>query len=55
MRTPAYTNQFEKDLKLMIKRGCDPECIKPVISKLIDEEPLERKYRDHLLIGNFKE
>ncbi|MFA5182113.1 MAG: type II toxin-antitoxin system YafQ family toxin [Syntrophales bacterium] len=55
MRTPAYTNQFEKDLKLMIKRGSDPESIKPVISKLIDEEPLERKYRDHLLIGNFKD
>jgi len=55
MRTPVYTNRFEKDLKLMIKRGCDAENIKAVIHKLIDEMPLERKHRDHLLIGNFKD
>jgi mRNA interferase YafQ len=55
MRTPVYTNRFEKDLKLMLKRGCDPESIKSIVRKLIDEIPLERKYRDHLLIGNFKD
>ena len=55
MQTPVYTNRFEKDLKLMIKRGSDPESIKSIIRKLIDEIPLERKHRDHLLIGNFKD
>jgi mRNA interferase YafQ len=55
MRTPVYTNRFEKDLKLMIKRGYDPEGIKSIVFKLIDEIPLERKHRDHLLIGNFKD
>ena len=55
MRTPVYTNRFEKDLKLMIKRGSDPESIKSVVRQLIDEIPLERKHRDHLLIGNFKD
>jgi mRNA interferase YafQ len=55
MRTPVYTNRFEKDLKLMIKRGSDPESIKSIVRKLIDEIPLERKHRDHLLIGNFKD
>lgn len=55
MRTPVYTNRFEKDLKLMIKRGSDPESIKSVVRKLIGEIPLERKHRDHLLIGNFKD
>lgn len=55
MRIPVYTNRFEKDLKLMIKRGSDPENIKFVMKKLIDETPLERKHRDHLLIGNFKD
>jgi mRNA interferase YafQ len=55
MRTPVYTSRFEKDLKLMIKRGSDPENIKSVVRKLIDEIPLERKHRDHLLIGNFKD
>jgi mRNA interferase YafQ len=55
MRTPVYTNRFEKDLKLMIKRGSDPENIKSIVRRLIDEIPLERKHRDHLLIGNFKD
>jgi mRNA interferase YafQ len=55
MRTPVYTNRFEKDLKLMIKRGSDPKSIKSIVRKLIDEIPLERKHRDHLLIGNFKD
>lgn len=55
MRIPVYTNRFEKDLKLMIKRGYDTENIKAVIRKLIAEIPLERKHRDHLLIGNFKD
>jgi len=55
MRTPVYTNRFEKDLKLMIKRGSDSESIKSIVRKLIDEIPLERKHRDHLLIGNFKD
>jgi mRNA interferase YafQ len=55
MRTPVYTNRFGKDLKLMIKRGYDPESIKSIVRKLIDEIPLERKHRDHLLIGNFKD
>ncbi len=55
MRTPVYTSRFQKDLKLMIKRGSDPENIKSIVRKLIDEIPLERKHRDHLLIGNFKD
>jgi len=55
MWTPVYTNRFEKDLKLMIKRGSDSESIKSIVRKLIDEIPLERKHRDHLLIGNFKD
>ena len=55
MRTPVYTSRFQKDLKLMIKRGSDPENIKSIVRKLIDEIPLERKHGDHLLIGNFKD
>ena len=55
MRTPVDTRGFEKDLKLMIKCGYDPEKIKSLIRKLIDDIPLERKHRDHLLTGNFKD
>jgi len=55
MQMSVYTTRFEKDLQLMIKRGFDPESIKLLIRKLIDEIPLERKHQDHLLIGNFKD
>jgi len=55
MRTPVYTNRFEKDIKRMVKRGHDPENIKDVIRDLIDGKPLDQKYHDHALIGNFKD
>jgi len=55
MLEPVYTNRFAKDLKLMIKRGGKPEAIKAVITNLIDEKPLDRKHRDHVLVGNFRE
>ena len=54
MLNPTYNRQFEKDLKKMLKRGKSSEKIKRVIQKLVREEPLEPKYRDHKLIGNFK-
>lgn len=55
MRTPVYTKRFEKDLKLMVKRGCDPENIKTVIRALIEGKTLSQRYRDHILTGNFKD
>ncbi len=55
MWIPAYTKRFEKDLKRMIKRGHDPERIKPVMRDLIKGKPLDGKYRDHILIGNFRD
>ena len=54
MRTPYYTRQFSKDLKRMEKRGNSPEEIKKIIEKLINEERLAVKYKDHKLIGNYK-
>ena len=54
MLTPVYTNQFEKDLKKMLRRGKDAEKLKAVMSMLVDEIPLPQKYRDHVLLGNFK-
>ena len=40
MRAPSYTMQFERDLRLMIKRNKDIEKIKTVIASLIDGEAL---------------
>jgi mRNA interferase YafQ len=54
MRLPSFTNQFEKDLKKMEKRGKALSKIKKVIRKLVDEERLEAKFKDHKLVGNYK-
>lgn len=48
-------NRFEKDYKLMRKRGKDVSRLDSVILKLIRGEPLDRRYRDHALRGNFKD
>ena len=54
MRTPNYTTQFERDLRLLQRRGKDIEKLKQVLTALINEEPLAERYRDHPLKGNFK-
>lgn len=55
MRTPVYTKRFEKDIELMVRRGCDPEKIKTIIRALIEGQSLAQRYRDHFLTGNFKD
>jgi len=54
MLNPVYTKRFEKDLKRMLKRGKNKSKIKMILQKLIAQEKLNDKYRDHLLIGNYK-
>ena len=49
---PSYTKRFEKDVKIMQKRGKKIEKLKKLIKKLVNEEPLESIYRDHKLVGN---
>jgi mRNA interferase YafQ len=53
MLQPAYTRQFQKDLKKIKKRGKDIDKIKTVIKKLAAQTPLEDRYRDHKLVGNY--
>ncbi len=54
MRTPGYTTQFERDLRLMQRRGKDIEKLKVILKALIHEEPLPERHRDHPLIGNYR-
>lgn len=54
MRKPTVKNQFNKDLRRMEKRGKDPAKLKTAMSKLIAEEALEARFRDHALIGSYK-
>ena len=54
MLKPSFTKQFDCDIKRVLKRGKEREKIKLIISKLINEERLESKYRDHKLVGNYE-
>jgi mRNA interferase YafQ len=53
MLTPVYTRQFERDVKKVKKRRKDINKLKEVLHRLILEEPLDSKYKDHKLQGSF--
>ena len=53
MLTPSYTNQFERDLSLAKKRNKNIAKLKVLLTKLINEEELPKKYKDHPLVGNY--
>jgi len=52
---PEYLKKFKKDLDKIKKSGKDYSDLKPVMSKLINEIKLEKRFKDHKLIGNFKD
>jgi mRNA interferase YafQ len=54
MLVPDYSGQFKRDYKLAMKRRMDIALIDCVIKKLINEVPLDEKFNDHALSGNFK-
>lgn len=47
------TSKFRKDYKLMKKRGYNMSLLQAVIDTLVNENALDEKYRDHLLLGNY--
>ena len=53
MLTLHTTRQFRKDEKLARKRGLNISLLRSVIQTLLDEEPLDPKYKDHPLVGNY--
>ena len=54
MKKVSQTTQFARDVKRMIKRGKDIEKLKVLIRKLVGDEILDAKHRDHPLIGPWK-
>ncbi|MBF0288291.1 MAG: type II toxin-antitoxin system YafQ family toxin [SAR324 cluster bacterium] len=50
-----YTSQFKKDYKRVKKQHKDLSKIQHVIECLVNEEPLDPKYKDHQLVGNWKQ
>jgi mRNA interferase YafQ len=49
-----YTTQFKKDLKLAKKRGKDMRKLKYIIRKVANDERLDSKYKEHKLMGKYK-
>ena len=47
------TSRFQRDLKRAAKRGYNTELLTAVIKKLADGAPLEQRYRDHALAGDY--
>lgn len=47
------TSQFKKDYKRAKKRGLDMAELQTVLDKLCVEEPLEERYHDHALSGDY--
>jgi len=54
MKTIRRTAQFRRDIKSMQRQKKDLEKIKNVLQSLVKGEKLEEKYRDHVLVGQYK-
>lgn len=48
-----YTSRFKKGLKLAAKRGLDISLLENVVVKIQNRVPLDEKYRDHALSGDY--
>lgn len=53
MKKICRTNRFKKDVKKMKKQGKSFEVFKQVIEKLANDKPLEERFRDHKLKGEY--
>ena len=49
-----YTTQFKKDFKRVSNQGKEISKLELVIDTLLSNKKLESKYRDHQLIGKWK-
>lgn len=47
------TTQFKRDYKKAKKRGFNMGELQAVLDALCAEEPLEERYRDHALVGDY--
>ena len=48
------TKRYLRDLKLARKRGMDESLLNVIIGKLLNDEPLPEKNRDHQLHGDYE-
>ncbi len=53
MLKPELSSQFKRDYGLLIRRGYDLTKLEEVILILLQQSPLEARYRDHPLRGRW--
>lgn len=51
----VYTSQFKKDFKKIVNQGKDISKLEKVIDLLLDGQELPTHYKDHQLIGKWKQ
>ena len=49
-----YSSRFKKDYRGAKKQGRDVELLLDVVDLLAAEEPLDPKYQDHVLAGDYR-
>jgi mRNA interferase YafQ len=49
----VYSTKFKKDYKLALKRHCDVNFLRIIITRLAHNEPLGPKHKDHKLQGKY--
>ncbi len=53
MYTVKFTAAYKKSYKLMKKRGLDLNLLDKVVDELRQGNPLDEKYKDHMLKGEY--
>lgn len=51
--TVKFTSAYKKSYKRMKKRGLDVSLLNDIVDQLRQGKPLDKKYIDHALTGNF--
>ena len=54
MRLVITTNRFEREYRLMRKRGKNVDKMQSIVQRLANDEPLEPRQHDHALSGNYQ-
>lgn len=50
----SYSKQFKKDFHKKLRAGKDKNKLLDLAKKMVSQEPLDASYRDHKLIGSYK-
>ena len=51
---PIQSTRFKRDIKRLQKQRKNLQELKTIIENLVMEQPLDSKYKDHKLVGNWK-